>query len=140
VPDTGNWVAGLVLTWPILDMFWSGARLDVARADETTARAQKREIEVAVQSQIERARAILDGAKKVATNTPIALAAARNAEQQASARYQSGLAAVTEVADAERVLTQAEIDDADARLGVRSAQLLLARALGDLEPFLAEVR
>jgi hypothetical protein len=38
------------------------------------------------------------------------------------------------------VLTQAEIDDAVARLEVRRAQLLLARASGDLGPFLAHAR
>jgi hypothetical protein len=38
------------------------------------------------------------------------------------------------------VLAQAEIDDAVARLEVRRAQLLLARASGDLGPFFAQAR
>jgi hypothetical protein len=45
-----------------------------------------------------------------------------------------------EVADAERLLTQAEVNDAVARLQVLRADLLVARAAGDLEPFLARVR
>src|ERR1019366_1313757 len=44
--------------------------------------------------------------------------AARAATQQATARYESGLGAITEVAEAQRLLTQAEIDDALARLAV----------------------
>jgi hypothetical protein len=38
------------------------------------------------------------------------------------------------------LLAQAEIDDAVARLEVRRALLLLARASGDLGPFLAQSR
>ena len=38
--------------------------------------------------------------------------------QQATARYQSGLGNIDEVAEAQRLLTQAEIDDALARLSV----------------------
>jgi outer membrane protein len=47
---------------------------------------------------------------------------------------------VVEVAEAQRLLAQAEIQDAVARLNVRRAELLLARAVGDLGPFLASVR
>ncbi len=66
-----------------------------------------------------------------------ALAAAQAADQQAVARYKTSLAPIVEVADAERVLAQAEINDAIARIEVRRALLALARAAGDLGPFLA---
>jgi len=45
---------------------------------------------------------------------------------------------IDEVAEAERLLTQAEIDDALARLGTWRGLLGLAAAAGDLDPFLAE--
>ena len=64
---------------------------------------------------------------------------ARQAESQATARYQTGLATALEVADAQRVLAQAEIEDALARLQVRRALLLAAEASGDLTTFLAAV-
>ena len=83
---------------------------------------------------------VLRGALKVAAQTPATLAAARIAEQQAAARFKTGLTPVVEVADAERVLAQAEIDDALAKLEVRRALLLLARASGDLGPFLIRSR
>jgi outer membrane protein TolC len=94
----------------------------------------------AVQSQIDAAREVLTASRRIAENTPIALKAARDAEQQATARYRSGLASVDAVAEAERLLAQAENDDAVARLNVRRAELLLARAVGDLSPFLNELR
>jgi len=80
----------------------------------------------------------VEGAMRVAQQTPPALVSARVAQQQALARYQSGLAPVVDVADAQRVLAQAEIDDAVARLEVRRALLLFSRASGDLGPFLAQ--
>jgi outer membrane protein TolC len=94
----------------------------------------------AVQAQLDAARQILDAAGKEAANTPIALEAARATESQAISRYRSGLAGVVEVADAQRLLAQAEIEDAVARLNVRRGELLFARAIGDLGPFLDGVR
>ncbi len=64
------------------------------------------------------------------------LASARAAEQQATARYQAGLSTAVEVAEAQRLLAQAEAEDALARLGVWRALLGLAAAQGSLEPFL----
>jgi outer membrane protein TolC len=85
---------------------------------------------------IERARAQLDGARRVAANTPVQLEAARAADQQATARYKAGLGTVVEVAEAQRLLTQSEIEDSLARLAVWSALLALAAAEGDIGPFL----
>ena len=90
--------------------------------------------------QWEKARAAWESARQVAENTPIQLRAARATETQARARYQAGLANIVEVADAQRLLVQAEIDDALARLGVWRGLFLMAAAKGDLEPFLQAVR
>ena len=72
----------------------------------------------------------------MAQNTPMQLEAARATEQQATARYKAGLGTIVEVAEAQRLLTQSEIDDALAKLGVWRAMLASAAAQGDLEPFL----
>jgi outer membrane protein TolC len=64
------------------------------------------------------------------------LEAARTAETQAQARYKAGLATIMEVADAQRVLAQAEIDDGLARLSVWRSLLSLRSAEGDLTPLL----
>ncbi|MCA1665210.1 MAG: TolC family protein, partial [Myxococcales bacterium] len=140
VPDTPNWLTGLVLSWPALELVTVRARARVEAAQIKVADARKREVIQAVQTQIDEARQILDAARKEAANTPIALNAARAAESQAGARYRAGLATVVEVAEAQRLLAQAEIEDAVARLGIRRAELLLARSIGDLGPFLDGVR
>ena len=57
----------------------------------------------------------------------------------AQARYRAGLGTLLAVADAQRQLTQAEIDAALARLSVWRAELAVAYTQGDLEPFLARL-
>jgi outer membrane protein len=47
---------------------------------------------------------------------------------------------VVEVSEAQRLLAQAEADDAVARLGVWRALLATAQAHGDLTPFLEKLR
>jgi outer membrane protein TolC len=128
-----------VLTWPVLDLITVRARSRVETAQVKVADARRLEITQAVEAQLDASRAILDASRRVAENTPIALKAASDAEKQATARYRAGLSTVDEVAEAQRLLAQAEIDDAVARLGVRRAELLLARAAGDLSPFLREL-
>ena len=66
------------------------------------------------------------------------ITAARAASQQAEARYRSGLGNIDAVAEAQRLLAQAEINDALARLGVWRGLLQVAAAAGDIRPFLAE--
>jgi outer membrane protein TolC len=75
-------------------------------------------------------------ATRIAANTPVAMKAAREARAQAEARYRAGLTSITDLADAERALTAAEIDDGLARLNVWRAQLALAVAGGDLTNYL----
>jgi outer membrane protein TolC len=140
VPDIANWAAGAVATWSILDVPAIRARAQAAEAHYAASISRRDEVVLAVSGQVARASAMVDGAMRVAQQIPAALASARAAEQQALARYQSGLAPVVDVADAQRVLAQAEIDDAFARLEVRRALLLLSRASGDLGPFLAQAR
>ena len=60
-----------------------------------------------------------------------------NATQQATARYKTGLGNIAEAAEAERLLTQAEIDNSLAKLGIWRALLGVAAAQGDLAPFLS---
>ena len=101
-----------------------------------TARAQQ--IATDLRAQWNRAVATLKGSRQIAANTPVQISAARTATQQATARYEAGLGTIDQVAEAQRLLTQAEIDDALARLGVWRGLLGVAVAAGDIQPFLAE--
>ena len=90
--------------------------------------------------QIAEAQVKLEGARRVAENTPIELKAAREGETQSRTRYESGLATIVEVAESESLLVQAEIDQGLARLNVWRRLEGVAAAQGNLQPFLELVR
>jgi outer membrane protein TolC len=140
VPNTTNWAAGVVVTLPIKGLFQAHADADAQAAKEQLARARYDQVTIAIQKQIDSARAILDGARQIAANTPSELAASKATQLQDNARYQGGLATVVDVAEANRILTQAEVDNATARVNVWRGMLLLSRAVGDFEPLLTEIR
>jgi outer membrane protein TolC len=95
---------------------------------------------VDLNARLEKAWAALEGARRVSGELPAQLEAARAAEQQATARYKSGLATFVDVADAQRILTQTEIDDSLTKLNVWRAMLSVSAAQGDLQPFLERTR
>ncbi|MGE5644724.1 MAG: TolC family protein [Acidobacteriota bacterium] len=136
-PNVQNWAVGMTVYFPAFEFASLRAR---GRAEAHRERAETEQYNRVVQDLeggLAKARAQLEGARRAAANTPIELEAARAAERQASARYKAGLGLVIEVAEAQRLLTQAEIDDALARLAVWRGLLAVAAAEGNLAPFLA---
>jgi len=134
--DSPNWAAGLTATFPLFDWFSIRQRSQIEAHNERAERATYDRIVRELSARSEQARAEVDGARRVADTTPIQLSAARTLDQQARARYDAGLADIVEVADAQRLLLQAEVSDAVARLGVWRALLSDAAATGDLAELL----
>ncbi|MCW5981037.1 MAG: TolC family protein [Bryobacteraceae bacterium] len=135
-PNIYNWGVGLSVTFPLLDLPSIRSRQEIERHRERAESARYDQFQQDLTAAVAGARANLDGARRVALNTPIQLEAARATEQQMTARYEAGLGTLLEVAEAQRLVTQAEIDDALARLGVWRALLQAAVAQGNLDPFL----
>lgn len=139
LPDTPNWASGISISFPVFDIIGIRARRRAEASNEVAEKARLDQTMQALKAQDARAHALIEGARRIAENTPIQLNAAREAEARARARYEAQLANVTEVAEAQRLLAQAEIDDAVAQLGVWRALLAAARVRGDLKPFLQQV-
>lgn len=137
-PDTQNYALGLTITFPVMDIAGIRAREAAQNATIRAQSARSQQLAVELRAQWNRAVAVLNGARNVAANTPVQVTAARAAARQATARYQAGLGDIDPVAEAQRLLTQAEIDDTLARLNVWRALLQVATAAGDIQPFLAE--
>jgi outer membrane protein len=135
-PDRSNWAAGLTVTFPVFDIFTIRSKKAVEAANERAEKARYDQTLQDLTGQLRKAQASLEGARKVAENTPLELEAAHTTETQVRARYQAGLAALVDVSDAESLLVQAEIDDALARLAVWQNLASVAAAQGDLGPFL----
>ena len=139
-PQVPNWAVGATVTFPAFDVFSINARRRVELQNELAENARYEQTVQSLTTEDVRARALMKAAVDISRNTPVELQAARDAESRARARYQNGLASITEVAESQRLLAQAETDDAVARLGVWRALLAAAQTRGDLTPFLAKAR
>ncbi len=135
-PNTQNYAIGFSVTFPIFDLPSVRAKEDVQSATIRAETARYQQITTDLTARWNVAVATLRGSRRVAANTPTEVSAADAANRQAGARYQAGLGTIVEVADAQRLLSQAEIDDALARLGVWRALLGVAATVGDIQPFL----
>lgn len=137
-PNVQNYALGLTITFPAMDIYSIRAREAAENARVRAETARRDQILNDFKAQLNRAAAAAEGSRQVAENTPTQVTAAKAAVTQAMARYQAGLGGLAEVAEAQRLLAQSEIDDALARLNIWRALLQVAVATGDLAPFLEE--
>jgi outer membrane protein TolC len=139
-PNIQNWAAGMTVTFPVLEQpsLKIRKRIEDHRVLSESARYDQLLVDLAARR--DRAFANLETARRVALQLPVQLEAARAAERQAKARYEAGLANLVEIADAQRLLTQTEIDEALAKLNVWRGLLGVAAADGNLEAFLEQTK
>lgn len=135
-PDTFNWATGVTITFPVFDFFGLRARHKAEANNIAAEQARYDQIINTLKTQDTRARILIESARKIAANNEIQIRAARETLMRAKVRYEYGLTNVVEVADAQRLLSQAEIDAAVAKLAVWRAMLASAKLQGDLKPFL----
>jgi outer membrane protein TolC len=135
-PNVGNYAVGLNVTFGFLDFASIHAR--EASQSATLKAEESRETLVGrqLQEQFAQARATVRAMRSIAKNTPVQVASARTTLAQATARYKAGLVSIDDVAQAQRLVVQAEIDDSIARLNVWRAFLQLQSVRGNLQPFL----
>lgn len=138
--DRTNWAAGVQVVFPnAFDFSSLRARKAAAAASARAETALYDEALLTVTSQQQAAAAMVGAARAVAANMPVQLAAARQSEAQATARYQAGLTSIIEVADAQSLLAQAEVQDQLARIDVWRALLAQSAAQGTLIPFVFQL-
>ncbi|MGA3077389.1 MAG: TolC family protein [Bryobacteraceae bacterium] len=138
-PSVQDYALGFTVSFPVSDRPAISAREAAQSAAVRAQAARSQQIATDLRAQWDIAVATVQGARRIAANTPVQVSAARAAVEQATARYKSGLGNIDAVAEAQRLLTQAEIDDALARLGVWRGLLAVATAAGDIRPFVSEV-
>jgi hypothetical protein len=123
-----NWAAGVQVTFPnVFDWASLRARKAAAAASTRAEAALYDEALLTITNQQQAATAQLNAARAIAANTPVQLAAAQQNESQSRTRYDAGLATIIEVADAQSLLAQAEVQDQLAR----SRRLARAAGHGD---------
>lgn len=136
LPSVFNWQAGLTVQMNLSDWFARREQRSIQLANRRQQEAFYAETIQTITGQVQEALAALDGARRVAQNTPVELQAAQQSEAQARARFQAGVGTIVDVAQAQNLLVRAEIDDSLARLGIWRALAQLAANGGDLTPLL----
>lgn len=134
--ETENYGAGLTMNVPFGELLVLRDRKaqEQARVNAEQNRADVLRLDLTKQLGV--VDATISGARKVADQAPLLVRAAKDAYDQSLARYRAGLSQVVDVADAQRVLAQAEIDDALASLAVWQAWFSAAVLAPSAEDFL----
>ncbi|HEY8925074.1 MAG TPA: TolC family protein [Polyangia bacterium] len=126
LPGVPNWDAGLVLRVPLYDPVVSArrdaaaARVEAVRADLATLTQQER-------AAVQRAYVALEVSRAALVSLTRAVDAAHANYAQAEARFKAGLGTSLELADAEAVRTDAEIQLAIGRFEALRARAVLGR-------------
>jgi outer membrane protein len=129
LPDVANWHVGLILQWNIFDATVL-ARRSAAKAREEAARADLDLARMNVGLATERAYLDLDAALKALPGLQTTVDAARANQAQAEARFKAGLGNIIELADAEALLTNAQLELAVGQFAVARARAVLGRVMG----------
>lgn len=136
LPQNANYVAGFGIDFPILSYYEIKAKERMAKQTEADEIAN---YDLAVQQITKkdaRAAVLLDKAHRLADETPALVTAAKDNELKATERYRVGLTNILEVAEAQRILQNALVQNAVAQTRIWRALLSVAYAHGDLRPFL----
>lgn len=135
LPQVFNYMIGVSLSFPVMEYFPLKQQKRMAFANEQAAKA---DFELAMQileKKDARARIMLAQSKRVAEETPNLVQTAKVREIKVLKRYGTGLTNMVTLAQAEKALAEAEVEDAVAQIEVWRSLLALSYAQGDLKPF-----
>jgi outer membrane protein len=130
LPDVPNWDVGLLLHWPIYDGVASARQ----RASSARERALQSDLDSVLQQEVaavERAYVDAQVARAALDALQRSVEAAHANYAQSEARFKAGLGTALELADAESLRTDAEIQLAGGRFALARARAVLARLLAE---------
>ena len=130
LPYVPNWSVGVVFSWPIFEPMVNAR----ARASRATEQVRREQIGLAQQQQVAAIRLAFGGvnvAREVLPGLERAVAAARANYAQADARFRAGLGTSVELADAEALRTEAEIQQALGQFELARTRAIFGRAIAE---------
>lgn len=130
VPNVANWDVGLVFSWPLFDGVIR-ARRDASQAREEVRRQEIALVRTQQIAAIREAYVAVNVARTALPGLERAVVAARANYAQADARFKSGLGTSVELADAEAIRTDAEIQVALGQFQLARARSELGRAISE---------
>ena len=130
LPDVPNWDVGLVLSWPLFDGTLS-ARHDAARAQERVRRDEMDVTRLQEVAKVREAYVQVGVARSALAALDSAVVAARANYDQADARFRAGIGNAVELADAEALRIDAEIQQALGQFELARARAAFGRAIAE---------
>ncbi len=125
-----NWSATATLNWNLFQGGLTGAQVEEARANVTSADSQLAGLRQQVRLDVEQARLAVRAAKVARGAAGEALVNARERLRLAEGRYQAGAGSVIELGDSQVALTAAGAQSVQAEYNLSTARAQLLRALG----------
>lgn len=136
LPQVFNYMVGVSYSFPFLEYYPLKAQKQMARSNELAAKADFDLAMQVLEKKDAKARILLSQTMKVARETPKLVDAARVRETMVFKRYSTGLTNMVSLAEAEKALVEAQVEDALAQVEVWRSILALAYVQGDLGPFM----
>ena len=130
LPNVANWDVGIVFSWPLFDGVIS-ARKDASRSLEEVRRQELLVVRTQHVAVIRGAYVAVDVARTALPGLQRAALAARANYAQADARFRAGLGTSVELADAEGLRTDAEIQVALGEFQLARARSQFGRAISE---------
>jgi outer membrane protein len=130
LPVVPNWDVGVALSWPLLDPTVS-ARADRARIQQDAEREETRAVQLRVTASVEEAYLDVEAAGEALPVLKHTMDAAVANYAQANARFENGLGDTVELADAEELRTNAEIELALGTFEVARTRAALGRLIAE---------
>jgi outer membrane protein len=130
IPNVANWDVGIVFSWPLFDGVIS-ARKNASRSVEEVRREELALVRVQQVAVIRQAYVAVDVARTALPGLQRAVEAARANYAQADARFRAGLGTSVELADAEALRTDAEIQVALGEFQLARARSQFGRAISE---------
>lgn len=135
LPQVFDYMVGVTYSFPVMEYFPLKAQKQMALSNERAARADFDLAMLVLEKKDATSRIMLEQARKVARETPVLVNSARVRQMQVLKRYSVGLTNVATLAEAEKTLADAEVENAVAQLNVWRSILALGYAQGDLNRF-----
>ncbi len=130
LPSVPNWDVGLVLAWPLFDATVD-RRADQSRDLEARAGADRDAVAQRIATAVRQAYVDVVSAREALEVLHRAVDAAVANDTQASARFEEGMSNAVELADAEELRAEAEIQLAQGEFELARARAALGRAVAE---------
>lgn len=130
--DNSAWSVGMTLSFPIFDGGVKSRAIRRANIDLNNARLEYKNLKRQTELEVKSAHINLENASKKIELTQRQVVSAQESYEAALGRYKNGLAPITEVIDAEVVLTEGEVNFINSKYDFLEAEALLKKAIGVL--------